>query len=118
MKKKAKIMLIASIAAFTVSVYSLAAAAAYQPDSVNSTPSSPSSLESNYNDEISSEAFHPKIIKIYDGRVAVFEENSNTPIDILGVNVQDLPKTTINQLNEGIIVTTQDEYLSYLEDFS
>lgn len=117
MKKKAKIILMASIAAFIASVYSLAAAAAYQPDNANS-PSSVFSPEPNSEDAISSEAFRTKIIKIYNGQIAVFEENTDTPIDILGANVQDLPENTIKQLNEGITVTTQNQYLSYLEDFS
>lgn len=118
MKKKAKIILIASIAAFAASVYSLAAAAAYQPDGVDSSPTTVYSTESNYNEAVSSEPFQTKIIKIYDGSIAVFEESSDTPIGLLGANIDDLPKDTVEQLNQGITATTQDEYLSYLEDFS
>lgn len=121
MKKRDKITLVLSLAAFGASIYSLAAAAAYKPDIANSTPISNSSCESKESDrinEVSSEFFSVKIIKIYNGSVSVFEENSDIPIDILETNPDDLPEETVNQLNTGIKVTTQDEYLSYLEDFS
>lgn len=118
MRKKATFTLALSAAAFAASVYALAAAAAYQPEQNTATPATVSSSQSESLSQSSEESFSPKIIKEYNGNVAVFEENQTTPIKILDTLTDTLPPETAEQLKEGITAFTRDEYLSYLEDFS
>lgn len=128
MKGNSKLFFAFSVVAFAASLCSLVSAAAYQPDSANSVPvenSSASSAVSTHSDvtEIttvpsSTQHFRVKIIKIHNGSIAVFEESSERPIEILGSNIEDLPEDTKNKLNIGIRAATEEEYLSYIEDFS
>lgn len=119
MRKKATFTLALSAAAFAASVYALAAAAAYQPDQNTATPAAVSSSQIESSSKISEEeSFSPKIIKEYNGNVAVFEENQAAPIKILDTQTNNLPPETAERLKKGITAFTRDEYLSYLEDFS
>lgn len=117
--KKANRMLILSSAAFAVSIYLLAAAVAYQPNKGMAAPTTVSSSDiSSAAPSSSEEDFAPKVIKIHSGQITVFEENGSEPITVLDKCLDELPDETVQQLRSGIIVQTQDEYLSYLEDFS
>ncbi|MGN0475674.1 MAG: hypothetical protein ACI4IJ_11345 [Acutalibacteraceae bacterium] len=117
--KKSKLMLIASSAAFAASVYLLAAAVLYQPNQGIAAPANISSSDMSSCLLVSSEeAFTPKVIKIHDGKITVFEQGGGEPILILDKVTDELPDETVNQLQSGINVHTHDEYLSYLEDFS
>lgn len=118
MRKKSTFMLVLSAAVFAASVYSLAAAAAYQPERNAATPVAVSSSQINPSRQNPEENFSPKIIKNYNGNVAVFEENEAAPIKILETQTDTLPLETAERLKNGITVFTHDEYLSYLEDFS
>lgn len=117
--KKSKLMLIASSAAFAASVYLLAAAVLYQPKQSIAAPANVSSSDIGSSLPVSSdEAFTPKVIKIHDGKITVFEQGRSEPILILDKVINELPDETVKQLQSGINVHTYDEYLSYLEDFS
>lgn len=117
--KKSKLMLILSTAAFVSSVYMLASAVLYQPNQGIAAPAAVSSSEISASQPISSEEdFVTKIIKIRNGQIAVFEQGGDEPILVLDKSIAELPDETIKQLHTGIIVCTQDEYISYLEDFS
>ncbi len=112
--------------AFLTSVFSLAAAIAYQPDdavlaqSEDVSSSSAASSESSAAEESrqTGEDFSPKVLKAYEGYVAVFEQGGTTPIRILEKRIADLPEATAKRLESGITANTSEEYLSYLEDFS
>ena len=96
MEKKAKIIFIASCAAFAASVYALAGAAAYRPRVVQPAPTvkAVSPADTPVPDEppestpdASDEMYRTKIIKLYRGRVAVFEEGADTPVKLLPTDV-------------------------------
>ena len=117
--KKSKLMLILSSAAFAVSVYLLASAMLYQPDQGIAAPAAVSSSDvSSLAPSSAEELFVTKVIKIRDGQIAVFEQGGNEPILVLDKSIAELPDETVKQLQARIVVYTQDEYISYLEDFS
>ena len=127
MNKKTRITLILSFALFAASVYSLAAAAVYQPVvvqqptptiMVSHTDNTPSDAREHLPDVPSDQPYSTKIIKLHRGRVAVFEENSDSPIKILSTEVSDLPDNAIQRLKEGVYAYTAEQYQNYIEDFS
>lgn len=117
MNKKSKTLLVMSFAAFAASVYSLAAAAAYEPTAAAAVTETPRTAQTTIS-ETTSPAFPPKILRLYNGQVAVFEEDADVPIQILPINIEALPQETLSRLKSGIYATTREEYLAYLEDFS
>ncbi len=116
--KKSNIMLMSSIVAFAVSVYMLAAAVWYQPNQGIAAPTTVSSTDVSSDSLESSDDFTPKIIKIHNGQIAVFEQGAPEPVATLNTIIDELPDETVKQLQLGITANTQDEYQSYLEDFS
>ena len=117
MNKKSKTLLTMSFAAFAASVYSLAAAAAYEPNAAAAV-TEPSHTAQTAIAETTSTAFSPKVIRLYNGQVAVFEEYGSIPIRILPISIDALPQETISRLKSGIYATSREEYLAFLEDFS
>lgn len=56
------------------------------------------------------------IVKDFNGNIAVFEENSSNPFKITEVCTNTLPKVDQERLIEGIIVNSQVELNTLLED--
>lgn len=56
------------------------------------------------------------IVKDFNGNIAVFEQNSNTPFKITEVCTNTLPKVDQEKLIEGIVVNSQAELNTLLED--
>lgn len=125
MNQRAKLFFIASFAAFAASVYALAAAAAYRPTVVPPAPTAAAAVSPA---DTSAPAAHPtaeaheeyrtKIIRLYRGRVAVFEEGSETPVRLLPTDVDGLPANAVERLKEGVYAYTAEQYQNYVEDFS
>lgn len=123
MNKRAKITLIASFAAFAASIYSLAAAAAYRPSVIQPAPTaavSPTDTASvpDLPEAPQDEPYRTKIIRLHRGRVAVFEEGSDSPIKLLPTDVEQLPDNAVERLKEGVYAYTAEQYRNYIEDFS
>lgn len=125
MNKRAKITLIAAFAAFAASVYTLAAAAAYQPGVVQPAPSvavssadAPAAPEPTNPEAETDEPYRTKIIKLHNGRIAVFEEGSDIPVKLLPTDVSQLPDNAVERLRAGVYAYTAEQYQNYIEDFS
>ena len=58
------------------------------------------------------------IVREYIGRVAVFAESSDTPLQVIDVYTDTLPVAMRSQLKDGIRVKTHDELLSLLENIT
>ena len=56
------------------------------------------------------------IVKDFNGNIAVFEENSNTPFKVTEVCTNTMPKVDQERLMEGIVVNSQVELNTLLED--
>ncbi len=56
------------------------------------------------------------IVKDFNGNIAVFENGSNTPFKVTEVCTNTLPKVDQERLAEGIIVHSQTELNTLLED--
>mgnify|MGYP004492632333 CR=1 FL=1 len=56
------------------------------------------------------------IIKDFNGNIAVFEDNSDTPFKVTEVCTNTLPKLDQERLKEGIVVNSQVELNTLLED--
>ena len=56
-------------------------------------------------------------IKEYKGNIAVFESGSSKPFRITDIAVKDLPVADQNDLNNGIMVDSQEELQTLLEDY-
>lgn len=124
MNKKAKITLLMSFAVFAASIYALAAAAAYQPRVVQPSPtvaaiSSTDTAERDAPPEsVPDETYRTKVIKLYRGKVAVFEEGADVPVKLLPTDVDQLPDNAVERLKEGVYAYTAEQYQTYIEDFS
>lgn len=57
------------------------------------------------------------ILKDYKGNLAIFEINSNTPLEILDVQTNSLPERDIEILKNGIRAETLNEIISMAEDY-
>lgn len=125
MSKKAKITLLLSLTAFAASVYSLAAAAAYEPygsETPRSAAVSRSDLRgmetAEQDTDTTQTPYRTKILRLYRGKIAVFEEDADTPIRVLPTDVAQLPPDAIERLDMGIYAYTAEQYRNYVEDFS
>lgn len=56
------------------------------------------------------------IVKDFNGNIAVFEENAEKPFKVTEVCTNTLPKVDQERLLEGIVVNTQIELNTLLED--
>lgn len=73
--------------------------------SVSETPKNTSQTEQFY------------ILKEYNGKIAIFSSNSDTPINITNASVAKLPKDDQQSLKEGIKAKDEQELNRLLEDF-
>ncbi|MEE0858545.1 MAG: hypothetical protein U0M12_03635 [Acutalibacteraceae bacterium] len=56
------------------------------------------------------------VVREYDGMVAVFEKDNNTPLSVTDTYVSSLPDGDIVKLKEGIEVNSEDRLRRLLED--
>ena len=57
------------------------------------------------------------LVKEYEGKIAVFEENAASPFRVTSVALRDLPENDKILLKEGIKVTSLEELNDLLEDY-
>lgn len=57
------------------------------------------------------------IVKDYNGKVAVFKDGDTEPVRTTQQQVDALPKTDRDMLNEGVTVTGDDELRRLIEDY-
>ena len=57
------------------------------------------------------------IIKLYEGRIAVFEPQSDAPLRITEISEESLRHFDREKLKAGITVASEEELLMRLEDF-
>lgn len=57
------------------------------------------------------------ILKAYQGKVALFRENSEKPYQILDIEVYLLPDVDRELLEQGILAETEEELKKFLEDW-
>ena len=57
-------------------------------------------------------------MKMYDGKVGIFENGSSTPSQLLDIDIAALPAEEQRRLEAGITVTSHDELLSLIEDYT
>ncbi len=58
------------------------------------------------------------IIREYDKRIAVFEENGSSPLYVTEVYVSELPKADKKLMKEGIHVNSRKELTRLIEDYT
>lgn len=58
------------------------------------------------------------ILKDHNGKIAVFENGSNTPVEILDTDTASLPENDKNALKTGIRAASREELYRLIEDFS
>ena len=57
------------------------------------------------------------IVKNFNGRIAVFEDESTTPFKITEINIKNLPKEDQILLENGIRADSKEQLNSILEDY-
>ena len=57
------------------------------------------------------------VLGVFEGRLALFKGESPYPNTVYDFYVRNLPKEDQNRLSEGILVSSQSELESLLEDF-
>ena len=57
------------------------------------------------------------VLKEYEGKVALFRENSQRPYQILNIEVYLLPDADKEALREGILAENEEELKKILEDW-
>ncbi len=63
-------------------------------------------------------AFATQTLRSWDGRLARFEKNADTPAEVYDVAVASLPLDIRRQLENGIVVTSEDQLFSLLENLT
>lgn len=58
------------------------------------------------------------IIKEYQGKIAIFEDDITTPYAIYDTYTSVLPETDRQKLKEGILVKDKDELQKVIEDYT
>lgn len=58
------------------------------------------------------------LLKVYRGRIGIFENDSPYPIRIIEVDVRTLPKSEIIALTSGVRVENAEELNKRIEDYS
>jgi hypothetical protein len=57
------------------------------------------------------------VIKEHKGKMAIFENNSEEPLNIIDIDVINLPPEDKELLKKGVIVRTEEELMQILEDY-
>lgn len=58
------------------------------------------------------------VLKEYNGKLAVFEMDSENPVEVFSVFVNTLPQVDRDLLKNGIIASTKAELLRLIEDYT
>ena len=58
------------------------------------------------------------ILSVYDGRIAVFENGSDKPVEVFDTFVSSLPYTEQSELQNGITARDRNELLRLIEDYT
>lgn len=58
------------------------------------------------------------VLKDYNGNLAVFSPDNDSPIEILDINTSAFPEKDRQSLKKGIKVFSEDELFRLIEDFS
>ena len=108
---KRTLSLMIAAAAFSVSLYTLARAASYRP--ADKAAGAPAESAVSVTD-----TFTPKVIRLWNGRAAVFEPGSTEPEKVLEADIESFPEEVWERLRKGIFIYSREQYINYLEDFS
>lgn len=57
-------------------------------------------------------------LSVYDGRIAVFENGSDKPVEVFDTFVSSLPYTEQNELQDGITARDKSELMRLIEDYT
>ena len=120
-KKRMSLFLAAFL--FSVSVYSLVRAADYQPaaekSGIGTVASDRFGSEERATQKVSeTDAFTPRVFRMWNGSVAIFRPGNAEPETVLSTDCDSLPEDAAEKLKEGIFVYSLEQYYSCLEDFS
>lgn len=66
----------------------------------------------------STEALYEYMLKEYNGKLAVFETNSEHPVEVFSIFVDSLPQVDRDLLKDGIPASTKAELLRLIEDYT
>lgn len=58
------------------------------------------------------------VLKEYEGRLAVFETEQDTPREVFDININIFPENDIEALKNGIPAENEEELMRLIEDFS
>ncbi len=57
------------------------------------------------------------ILGEFNGKLAIYKENNDTPLEILDVQISSLPERDIERIKNGITADTLSEIISVAEDY-
>lgn len=57
-------------------------------------------------------------ISVYDGRIAVFDTSTNSPIEVFDVYLSSLPQSEQNQIRSGIYTDSSVKLQELIEDYT
>ena len=57
------------------------------------------------------------ILGEFNGKLAIFQTNNSTPIEVLDVQINSLPQRDIERINNGITANTLSEIIALAEDY-
>lgn len=116
--------LVFSYGALAASVSFFASSAAYRPPASSGAPTAPRSVSAadarlpDREAPLPEEPYRTRIFLLYRGRVAVFEEGKEWPVEVLPTDTAQLPPDALERLASGVYAVTEEQYRNYLEDFS
>ena len=125
MKQGSRLLLLLSCAALAGSVGVFASAAAYRPPAPSRRPPARPAVSAadlpradGEDASLPEDFYRTRIIRLYRGRVAVFEEGQEWPVEVLPTDAAQLPPDALERLAGGVYAVTEEQYRNYLEDFS
>lgn len=96
--------------------YSTANSASSQENTKNSQSAASSSAASEINSHTETEPA-AYVVKEFNGKICVFTESGDTPIQTLDIDVSTLPEGDQKVLQEGIKVESKEQLRRTLEDY-
>ena len=59
-----------------------------------------------------------RVLRSWEGKLALFTGDGTTPDEVYDVYIQSLPPEEQDRLNQGIVIHTDEELASWLEDYT
>ncbi len=90
------------------------------PDPASAPPANNRPISSALSEPVSESlpGFGRRLLGVWDGKLALFTEGRDNPDEVYDVYIQTLPEEEQARLRQGIVIQSEEELASWLEDYT